>query len=324
MAGSRTGDFVWRAKDLKVGYDAARPLLSIPELEVQRGQRVAIVGTNGSGKTTLLRTILDELPALGGAIRPGANVRLGYLSQTHSELSEEATALECLRQIEPSLQEEKARSLLGALLLSGDDAFKKVSELSGGQRSRLTLARLVLQKANVLVMDEPTNHLDIASQEVLQEVLSEYDGTVIFVSHDRYLIRALATHIWAVRGGTVTPMSGDWEKYVAWRDGHAGGGGARGGAAQAAKAKETRKEKHKDRRKKTNESLATQRRLSAVETEIHKLEVDLKGLGDRIGQAGEAGDVDRVTQLGLEYEQADARLRELFAEWEKLGAAVEE
>jgi ATP-binding cassette subfamily F protein 3 len=324
MAGSRTGDFVWRAKDLKVGYAPAKPLLTIPELEVQRGQRVAIVGANGSGKTTLLRTILGELSSLGGVLRPGANVRLGYLSQTHSELSEEMTALECLRQIEPSLQEEKARSLLGALLLSGDDAFKKVSELSGGQRSRLTLARLVLQKANVLVMDEPTNHLDIASQEALQQVLSEYDGTVIFVSHDRYLIRALATHIWAVTGGTVTPMSGDWEKYVRWRDGQTGAVVARGGVAQAAKAKETRKENHKDRRKKTNESLASQRRLAAVEKEIHKLEAELKGLQDRIGQAGEAGDVDRVTKLGLEYEQADGRLRELFAEWEKLGAEVEE
>jgi len=333
-SGSRAGDFVYRAEDLQVGYAAGAAILNIPKLEIQRGDRVAVVGPNGCGKTTLVRTLLGELAPLGGKLRPGANVRMGHLSQTHSELPEDATAFECLRLVESSLPEERARSLLGSLLLSGDDAFKTVRQLSGGQRSRLSIARLILQNANVLVLDEPTNHLDIPSQEELQEVLGDFDGTVIFVSHDRYLIRALATRIWAVGGGTVVPMSGDWEKYVQWR----GGAGTQGGGAMplpvrgerhaneptaSAKDREARKEDYKDRRRRTNEALARKRRLEEVEKLIHKLEADLKDLQTKIGEAGEAGDVESVTKLGLEYEESDARLRELFAEWEKLSLAME-
>ena len=322
--GQRAGDFVLRAGDLQVGYEMGRPILTIPKLEVLRGDRVAIVGVNGCGKTTLVRTILGELAPLGGALRVGANVRLGYLSQTHAELPEGATALECLRLIEPTLPEEKARRLLGGLLLSGDDAFKKVSELSGGQRSRLALARLVLQGANVLLLDEPTNHLDIPSQESLQETLGEFDGTILFVSHDRYLIRALASRIWAAADGTVTPLSGDWEKYVLWRDRDLAGAGPKARPGPAAKAREASKEDHKDRRRQTNEALSMRRRLAQAESQIHKLELKLKELMDGIGQAGEAGDMERVTALGLEYEEADARLRKLFAEWEKLSVVLEE
>jgi ATP-binding cassette subfamily F protein 3 len=180
-------------------------LVAMEQVKVMRGQRIAIVGPNGCGKTTLLRTIIGQLPPLGGVLRWGANVTLGYLSQTHSELSPEMTAIDSLRQIEPTMSEERARSILGSMLLSGFDALKQICELSGGQRSRVVLARLMLAKANVLLLDEPTNHLDVNSQEALQDVLSEFDGTIILVSHDRYLIRALATDIWAVTPGNELP-----------------------------------------------------------------------------------------------------------------------
>jgi ATP-binding cassette subfamily F protein 3 len=187
------------------GHATGHVLVAMEQVKVMRGQRVAIVGPNGCGKTTLLRTIIGQLPPLGGVLRWGANVTLGYLSQTHSELSPEMTAIDSLRQIEPTMSEEHARSILGSMLLSGFDAEKQICELSGGQRSRVVLARLMLAKANVLLLDEPTNHLDVNSQEALQDVLSEFDGTIILVSHDRYLIRALATDIWAVTPGSELP-----------------------------------------------------------------------------------------------------------------------
>jgi ATP-binding cassette, subfamily F, member 3 len=210
---SRTGDWVLRAEDLAAGYEAAKPLLSLEQLEVSRGQRVAIVGANGTGKTTLLRTLLGELPALAGRVRYGANVKLGYLSQTQSELEPSATALESLT-AGGLCRADRARDLLGSLLLSGDDAFKKVSELSGGQRARLVLARLALHQPSVLMLDEPTNHLDIPTTEVIQDLLLAFAGTVIFVSHDRYLIQAVATHIWVIEGGQVVAIPGGWDRFL--------------------------------------------------------------------------------------------------------------
>ena len=331
-ARERTGDFVLRLNELKVGYDPRQPLLTVEKLDIQRGRRVVIVGPNGCGKTTLLRTVMGELPPLSGTARLGANVRLGYISQTHAELSPSMTALEAVRQIDPSLTEERARTLLGSLLLSGEDAFKKITELSGGQRSRVVIARLMLQKANVLILDEPTNHLDIPSQEVLQDMLSEFDGTVIFVSHDRYLIQALATDIWAVCDGTITPLRGDWNRYLQWRDERRGVAGTppqeegpgRTSPTRAGPGKDVRtREDHRQRRRRANEVQKMQRRLVEVEQTIHRLEADLKALNDQISKAGEQGDVDRITRLGEEYSAADARLRELFTEWEKLSVELQ-
>ena len=196
--GPRTGQIVLRARDLRAGYDPGVPLVEAEELEVQLGDRVAVIGPNGSGKTTLVRTLLGELPPLSGEIVRGARVNVGYLSQTQAELVPDATALEAVRAAQPGISSQDARTLLGSLLLTEDDVFKKVRELSGGQRSRVVLARLVVQKTNVLVLDEPTNHLDIPSTEILQDVLERFDGSVVFVTHDRYLIQSVATHIWAL------------------------------------------------------------------------------------------------------------------------------
>ncbi|MFB3893660.1 MAG: ABC-F family ATP-binding cassette domain-containing protein [Phycisphaerae bacterium] len=331
-ADQRSGDFVLRLSDLVVGYEAARPLLNVERLDIQRGQRVAIVGPNGCGKTTLLKTIMGTVKpvapprVLGGGtpVRWGVNVTLGYLSQTHAELSPSMTAVDAVRQIDPSFSEERARNLLGGLLLSGEEVFKRIDELSGGQRSRVVLARLVLQRANVLILDEPTNHLDILSQEALQDVLADFEGTIIFVTHDRYLIKALATDIWAVADGGIVPMKGDWDQYIRWRDERLGLPPAETAQAAAARAKQERKEDFKERRRRTNEVLRMQRRLAEVERTIHGLEAEMKTLNADISRAGEAGDLARVTKLGERFAAADNELRELFAEWEKLTAKLED
>ncbi|RPI59229.1 MAG: ATP-binding cassette domain-containing protein, partial [Planctomycetaceae bacterium] len=325
-AGERTGDFVVTLSDLQAGYEAGKPLVSVDKLDIMRGQRVAIVGPNGCGKTTLLRTILGSLKSLGGKVRMGSNVKIGYLSQTHAELLPTMTPINALKQIEPAMPEESARNLLGSLQLTGLDAFKQICELSGGQRSRVVLARLILQRANVLFLDEPTNHLDINSQEVLQDVLSEFDGTVVFVSHDRYLVKALATHIWALEDGTITSLRGDWDRYVQWRDERLGLAGQSRAEAkvQAQQAKQDRKEDFAERRRKTNQIQKLQRRLADVEKTIHDTEEKVKDINAGIAIASEAGDVDKITKLGEDYTLADTKLQELFAEWETISTELEQ
>lgn len=324
----RTGDMVLHVENLQAGYVAARPLVSIEQLEIQRGRRVAIVGPNGCGKTTLVRTILGELPPLAGKVRLGANVRVGYISQTHSELDPQARAVDAVRQIDPAVTEQHARNLLGSLLLSNDDAFKLVCELSGGQRSRVVLARLMLKRANVLVMDEPTNHLDVQSQEVLQDVLSDFDGTVIFVSHDRYLIHAMATDIWAVHDGVITTLKGDWDQYIAWRDRQDGGDKIRTAASTDADDKRSqhqrRQEDKKAQRQKSNERKKLLRQLEEVEKQIHSLEDRLKALNAEISAASAAGDVKLITKFGSDFAADDAKLRELYRQWEHLAADMDE
>ena len=322
-AAQRSGDQALRIQDLRAGYEKGKCLVEAEKLDVTRGQRVAIVGPNGCGKTTFLRTVLGQLPSLGGSAKLGANVQIGYLSQTHAELKGQWSAVEAVRQADPGVSEERARNLLGSLLLDGDHAFKRVAELSGGQRSRVVLARLILQQANLLVLDEPTNHLDILSQEVLQDVLADFDGTILFVSHDRYLIQALATHLWAIHEGQVHPLRGNWDSYLQWRRERLGLADAEAADVAAEQARQGRIEDYRERRRRTNELQRLQRRLAQVEQDVHKLEQRLRELTDLIGWAGESGDVDLVTSLGEEYAQADQRVRELMEEWEKLSEEIQ-
>jgi ATP-binding cassette, subfamily F, member 3 len=189
-----------RSKGLVAGYPArgeaaALSLVQVPPFEVEAGARVAVIGPNGSGKTTLLRTLQGSLEPISGGVSYGTRVQSSYYDQHLGDLPEGSTLVEVLQAAQP-LSEESARSHLARLLFRGDDVFKRVRQLSGGERSRLSLARLMLDQGNLLFLDEPTNHLDLPSQEVLQEALSDFPGTIVFVSHDRELIDGLATQSW--------------------------------------------------------------------------------------------------------------------------------
>ena len=185
----RSGDQVIMTRDLVVGYDPAQPLLAVPDSLVLRGETVAIIGPNGVGKSTLLKTLSGDLPALAGEARLGAKVKIGYFAQAHETLVAANTLIDAVTAVKP-MPLSQARDWLGRFLFSGDDVFRPISSLSGGERGRVALAKLALQGANLLLLDEPTNHLDIDSQEVLQGVLALFDGTILLVSHDRYLVDA--------------------------------------------------------------------------------------------------------------------------------------
>jgi ATP-binding cassette subfamily F protein 3 len=210
---ARTGDVVLEAKELVAGYPG-NELVRLPEtVAVERGDRVAIVGPNGSGKTTLLKTMIGELPPLAGTLRWGSKVSRAYYSQSLGDLDPRKTVIEEI-QTARSMSEEEARTFLGSFLFYGDDAFKRVEVLSGGETSRVALAKLVLEAPNVLILDEPTNHLDIAARDALEKVLSNFQGTLLFVSHDRYLIDALARQLWVVSQRRVRRFAGGYSGYA--------------------------------------------------------------------------------------------------------------
>ncbi|TLN15344.1 ABC-F family ATP-binding cassette domain-containing protein, partial [bacterium] len=197
---ARSGDLVLRTYGLSVGYadEPSGALFSVPDLTLTRGECAAIIGPNGAGKTTLLKTLLGQLPPLAGQLELGASLQIGYFAQAHEGLHSDQTLMEAIEAIAPHLRPGEVRDYLAKFMFTGDDAFKPVSALSGGERGRLALACLALQGANLLLLDEPTNHLDLAAQEALQSILAGFGGTILLVSHDRYLIDALATQVWEV------------------------------------------------------------------------------------------------------------------------------
>jgi ATPase subunit of ABC transporter with duplicated ATPase domains len=200
----RSGDLVLRTYGLKVGYaDEGHPLFQAPDLVLKRGECAALIGPNGAGKTTFLKTLLGMLPPFEGQVVLGASLDVAYFAQAHEDLQPERTLIEEIESVAPHMLERQIRDLLARFLFTNDEVYRKVATLSGGERGRLALAKLSLTSANLLLLDEPTNHLDIPSQEILQEVLGQYPGTILLVSHDRYLIDALATQIWEVQPGGV-------------------------------------------------------------------------------------------------------------------------
>ena len=199
----RSGELVLRTSGLCIGYPD-RLLFTAPDIVLRRGDCAALIGPNGAGKTTFLRTILGQLEPLEGEVILGASLKIGYFAQAHEGLNPENTLIQEIDSIMPGWLPGQIREYLGKYLFSGDDAFKMVSVLSGGERGRLALAKLALQDTNLLLLDEPTNHLDIPSQEILEAVLDDYSGTILLVTHDRYLIDALGTQIWEINPDETT------------------------------------------------------------------------------------------------------------------------
>ncbi len=293
-------------------------LVHVADLELLRGDRVGFIGPNGAGKTTVLRTLIGELPPISGHATIGHNVRVGYYSQTHAGLNYERTILDEIRQISV-LSEEGARSFLGRFLFSGDDVFKPIGALSGGERSRVALAKLTLQGSNLLILDEPTNHLDLQSRQFLEEVLSEFDGTLLFVSHDRYFIDSLATKVWAIEDGVLIPYMGNYTDYRTKKQPI-----LLDVPAPIAKKTPIVEKPAAPVGKPSNKKPARTkaRTIEDVERDIEKAEAHVKTVENALSEAALNADGEQLTQLSTEYEQAKAHVDELLIEWERLADEV--
>ncbi|MGC8874291.1 MAG: ABC-F family ATP-binding cassette domain-containing protein [Chloroflexia bacterium] len=314
-APSRGAEKVLATEGLAVGLpEHPRPLFTCPDLEVRRGERIALVGPNGCGKTTFLRTVLGEIPPYAGRILLGQGVVPGYFAQTHSWIDPEQTVLQAVQEVCP-IGEGRARHLLGRFLFSGDEVYKRLGDLSGGERSRVALARLTLTAANFLLLDEPTNHLDIPAREALERVLADYPGTVLLVSHDRAVIDALATQVWVIADGRLTPYLGNYSDYLAARE-------AAARPAAAEKARPARRERPPEDAR-VREQRAREARLRALEEEIVALEERTQALETEMGRASEARQVGHLMELAQDYEAARQRLSSLYAQWDELAAQME-
>ncbi|MGD9140487.1 MAG: ABC-F family ATP-binding cassette domain-containing protein [bacterium] len=313
----RGGNIVLRTRGLEVGYPG-KPLFKVPDIVLHRQGCAALIGPNGSGKTTFLKTILKKLPPLAGGVELGASLDIGYFAQAHEELVPKNTLIGEIQSVAPEMREAEARSYLARYLFREDDVFKKVSVLSGGERGRLALAKLALGHANLLLLDEPTNHLDIPAQEVLQNVLAEFEGTVILVSHDRYLIDALATQVWEIDPGTalLEVFQGRYSAYRGRQEDEARE------AVESGEKKEppSKREEYRRARAAKNRELARQRRrksrLAELEEAIAGVEKKLADLTAVL--ADPPADRMEVARLGDEYKCAQTDLEVLMDEWERL------
>lgn len=323
----RSGDLVLATKDLAVGYD--QPLFYCPDAEIRRGDRVALIGPNGAGKTTLLKTILGQVPPLRGRVRFGASVQVGYLAQAQAGLDFDDSVLDAILAVR-DLPIGQARNFLGQFLFSGDDVFRPIGTLSGGQRSRVALARLTLQGANFLLLDEPTNHLDLDTQEILEQVLRAFPGTILLVTHDRWLVQALATHIWRVDGKELRVYKGNYEEYLRQRAAEAEAKAEAKAEAEAkvkaevevgvgrGRAAEYDRERAREERRQRKAAERRAAAAAALEAQIHALEARLQELSIQLEAASLAGDVGKVHRLGVAYQETDSALHRLMVEWAEL------
>jgi ATP-binding cassette subfamily F protein 3 len=309
----RSGDLVLATHDLMVGYPDDEPLFTCPDLEIRRGHRVALLGPNGAGKTTFIKTILGQIKPKRGAVRLGAGVEIGYFAQTHASLDLEATVLDEILSVE-NLPIGEARNYLGRFLFSGDDVFKLIGALSGGERSRVALAKLTLTGANFLILDEPTNHLDIPSQEILEDMLGSFGGTILLVSHDRYFIDALATHTWALEPDikSVTVLEGGYSDYLAHCKTQVNNEtGQKRTNSQSKISREQVKAKKRAIEKRSKQ-------IAEIENIIEATEDKLAQLAQQIEEASQAQDVSQIQKLGQDYQINANKLEELLTQWTEM------
>jgi ATP-binding cassette subfamily F protein 3 len=313
-ASHRSGELVLRTKDLVIGYPDKR-LFQAEDIELRRLECAALIGPNGSGKSTFLRTILDQMPPLNGDVRLGASLNIGYFAQAHDGLNRDNTVLDELLSHQEMLISE-ARNYLARFLFRQDDVYKQIGMLSGGEQGRLALAILSLQEANFLLLDEPTNHLDIPAQEALQTALAQFEGTILMVTHDRYLVDRLATQVWEVVDGRLQVYEGGYREYLTSR--HQAIAAAKATAeANRAIARETGAAQNGDQLSK-NEQRKRAEALANLEARIEETETRLSQLTDHLQKATEAGSFDKIQELSQAYAAAEGRLEALMAQWENM------
>ena len=311
------------------------------DIDIRRGERIAVIGNNGAGKSTLLKIIMGMLPADAGEIRPGARVHVGYYDQEQQVLHPEKTIFEEIQDAYPDMDNTRVRSVLAAFLFTGDDVFKKISDLSGGERGRVSLAKLMLSEANFLILDEPTNHLDITSKEILEDALNHYTGTVLYVSHDRYFINKTATRILELTGQTFINYIGNYDYYLEKKEeltriytGQTGSAsslssktagplaGLTAGSVSSSSLSEKEESAGKQDWKAQKEEQARLRKrlndLKKTEEAILNHETRMEEIDQLLASEEVYTNVSRLMELNQEKETLTRQLEELYEAWESL------
>ena len=321
-----SGNDVLSIEDLSKHFGSLT-LFEHVDIEIKRGEHVAIIGDNGTGKTTLLK-IINELESMdSGQIRLGSKVEIGYYDQEHHVLHSEKTLFDEISDDYPALTNTQIRNTLAAFLFTGDDVFKKISELSGGERGRVSLAKLMLSNANFLILDEPTNHLDITSKEILEQALNDYEGTVLYVSHDRYFVNQTATRILDLYNKQFYSFAGNYDYYLEKKDVVEQPSGAvqPNGQTTTARANTDAAESASDSKLSWQQQKEEQALKRKKENRLRKCEDDIAALEDEIAQLNEqmadpaiATDVAKLQELSKKQTALQETLEQRYEEWEEL------
>lgn len=292
-------------------------LFSDVSFEIKRGEHVAVIGDNGTGKTTLLKILNGILPSDSGSFKLGSNVEIGYYDQEHHVLHSEKTLFEEISDAYPELTNTEIRNVLAAFLFTGDDVFKRICDLSGGEKGRVSLARLMLSNANLLILDEPTNHLDILSKEILEDALNNYAGTVLYVSHDRYFINRTASRILELAGNRFVNYIGNYDYYLEKKELLSGVSSSVPEASGASPESESKvdwkqqKESQAKQRKKENDLKKCEQKIEELENRASELETEMSN-------PAVATDVARLQTIAKEQQAVSKQLAALYEEWETL------
>ena len=332
MPREASGNDVLIAKDLGKSFDGKR-LFSHGTFSLQRGEHVAVIGDNGTGKTTLLKILNGLIQADEGEFRLGSKVKIAYYDQEHAVLHMEKTLFDEIQDTYPDMNNTRVRNVLAAFLFTGDDVYKRVGDLSGGERGRVSLAKLMLSDANFLILDEPTNHLDIQGKEVLEEAIRNYEGTVLYVSHDRYFINRTATRIMELFSNRFDNYIGNYDYYLEKKeDVRSYGDSLQKDTVQNTwvDPEELKKAQEKEAAKQdwaSQKEFAAKKRkwetsLKKAEEEIARLEEKITELSTEMEEVG--SDAGRLMEIHKEQEAAEASLQEQYAIWEESSLALEE
>lgn len=316
----RSGDLVVRTKDLEIGFPD-KFLFKSPDIELRRHDCAALIGPNGAGKSTFLKTILGQLEPLAGEVILGASLQIGYFAQAHEGLDPNKTLLEEIDSIKPNWLPGQIRDYLGKYLFSGEDVHKKVSMLSGGERGRLALSKLALQDTNLLLLDEPTNHLDIPSQEVLESVLEDYQGTILLITHDRYLVDAVATQVWEIDPDEahLTAFKGTYSQLRAEREQKEYEAFMAAQKVSDSKSQVAGSRLKAENKKSKAEAKEERRRIAQtqeLENQIAKLESALANLTAQLESP--LINPQEAAKVGLEYNRVQSEMDAKLSEWEAM------
>lgn len=324
----QSGNDVLTVDHLTKSFDGTTLFENI-SFEIKRGEHVAIIGDNGTGKTTLLKILNELLPADSGTFTLGSNVEIGYYDQEHHVLHMEKTAFEEIQDTYPHMTNTEVRNVLAAFLFTGDDVFKQIKSLSGGERGRISLAKLMLSDANFLILDEPTNHLDIDSKAILENAINQFEGTVLYVSHDRYFINTTAHRILDLTNHTILNYIGNYDYYLEKKDAIEQANLTSETVQTDSKkaspesiSKETNKLSWQQQKEEQARLRKIENELRKVEQEIEALEADNEALDEALAEPANATNSAKLQELSTKHSENDARLEQLMERWEELSEST--